>query len=134
MGNRLNCVLLIDDNIHDIFFHKMVIEESGCAEKIEVAQTAPLALSNLKSKNEQGLPLPELILLDFHLPAMNGLEFLEAYDLLGKDQFCDSVVVILSTSLSPTDKESIQNFSKTVLYRNKPLTPDVLNEILDLNF
>ena len=38
MKKKLNCVLLIDDNESDNFFHKRVIEKAGITDHVEIAE------------------------------------------------------------------------------------------------
>ena len=81
MKTKLNCILLVDDDEPTNFLNQMVIEELDIAEQIRVAQNGQEALTYLKKTGigDENFPLPDLILLDINMPAMNGWEFLERY-------------------------------------------------------
>ena len=57
MEKQLDCVLLIDDNDDDNFYHRIILSESGVTKRIEVAETGYEALNFL-----QRIPhAPELV-------------------------------------------------------------------------
>src|SRR5690349_10546394 len=101
MKKKLNCVMLIDDNEDDNFFHKIVLKETGIAEYIKVAESGFEALDFLKQENK----IPELIFLDINMPKMNGWEFLEEYRKLNDEQKARVIIIMLTTSLNPADRK-----------------------------
>jgi CheY-like chemotaxis protein len=76
---KINCIMLIDDNEDDNFFHERVIRKSSYADIILVKQSALDALNYLK-KDLLESEYPDLIFLDINMPAMNGWEFLEEFN------------------------------------------------------
>src|SRR6185503_18517714 len=99
MSNVLKCIMLIDDNSDDNFYHERIIRRNNKAEKVVAMTDAAEALRFLQSRSETE-PGPELIFLDINMPGMNGLDFLAEYSkLLNR-----AVVVILTTSENPDDK------------------------------
>jgi len=87
MKKKLSCVLLVDDDEPTNFLNRIILEEAGCAERIEVAQSGQAALSYLQKAGEHGpggvvYPNPSLIFLDINMPAMDGWEFLSRYKTL----------------------------------------------------
>jgi len=131
MKNKLNCILLIDDDSEDNFFHQMVIEEMNIVDHIEVALNGVEALNFLKKENHTH---PDIIFLDINMPKMNGWEFLEAYAKLNPDQKAKLLVVMLTTSINPLDKERAEQFPDIIGFNSKPLTKEMLNEILEKHF
>jgi len=131
MKNKLNCILLIDDDSEDNFFHQMVIEEMNIVDHIEVALNGVEALNFLKKENQTH---PDIIFLDINMPKMNGWEFLEAYAKLNPDQKAKLLVVMLTTSINPLDKERAEQFPDIIGFNSKPLTKEMLNEILEKHF
>ncbi len=131
MTNRkLNCVLLIDDNKPTSFLNKMLIEETGFANEVHVAQSAREALDYLSGKSAEQTgskpPVPDLIFLDINMPAIVGFEFLEQYDRLSPQQKASIIVVILTTSFNPNENKA-KTISYISSYKNKPLTEDIIN-------
>ncbi len=74
MADKLNCIMLIDDNEDDNFFHSRVIQKNSLANNVIVMPSALEALGYLKLKDQQRIK-PDLILLDINMPGMNGWEF-----------------------------------------------------------
>ena len=105
MKQKLNCILLIDDDKPTNFINEVVIKQLDCAEKIVVVQNGSEALDYLKSKDDGEHPQPDLIFLDINMPAMNGWEFLEKYTELDKKQHGKVVVIMLTTSLNQDDEK-----------------------------
>lgn len=130
MNKQLSCVLLIDDDAATNFLHEMVIEEARCAKKSIVAPSGYAALDFLKQNEDQNQTQPELIFLDINMPGMNGWEFIEAYKKLDEIKQANSIIVMLSTSLNPKDKEKAHQIEEITTFRNKPLTVRMVQELL----
>ncbi len=135
MKRKLNCILLIDDDEPTNFLNRMVIEEVDCTERIETMQSAREALKYLTNSTPTGnYPRPDLVFLDINMPAMDGWEFLEKYNQLPEDQKAKIIVVMLTTSFNPEDELKARQIAGISGFRNKPLTPDVLLQILRKHF
>ncbi|HET6243450.1 MAG TPA: response regulator [Bacteroidia bacterium] len=131
MKKKLNCILLVDDNAADNYFHKIIIKEMNFTENIEVALDGEEALTFVKKENQ--IP-PELIFLDINMPRMDGWDFLEAYRELSEEQKSDTIVIMLTTSLNPEDEKKAEQFAEVVGFKIKPLTVEMLTEILEQYF
>lgn len=134
MKTKLNCVLLIDDDEPTNFLNKIVINQSGLAEKVVVTQGGKEALDYLNSTENDEHPHPDLILLDINMPAMNGWEFLEEYKKLGPAQQGKIVVIMLTTSLNPDDWDMAQKIDEIKDFMNKPLSAESLEKVLSKHF
>jgi len=131
MKKKLNCILLVDDDAEDNYFHQIVIDEMNITERIEVALNGVEALNFLKKENQFS---PDIIFLDINMPKMNGWEFMEAYKELRADQKAKVVVVMLTTSVRPSDRERSKQFPDIMGFNTKPLTEEMIGEILERNF
>jgi CheY-like chemotaxis protein len=131
MSKKVNCVMLIDDNEHDNYFHERIIRMAHAAEQIVCMESATDALRYLREKQQ---PHPDLIFLDINMPGMNGWEFLEEYDKLSRELQSKVVVIMLTTSENPDDRVRAQKTQALTDYKTKPLTPLMLTEILDTYF
>jgi len=79
MKNKLNCILLIDDDKATNFINKMIINPFNCLNNVLIKNDAELALEYLKNHNNEGFIVPNLIILDINMLRMNGCKFLSEY-------------------------------------------------------
>jgi len=131
MENKLNCILLIDDDEAVNFIHTKVIAKSNCAHGVAVARNGEEALEFLTTKKDEKYPQPDLIFLDINMPVMNGWEFLEEYEKLTLEQKGKELVVMLTTSLNPDDKKKARKIAHIDKFYSKPLDLEQLNIILE---
>jgi CheY-like chemotaxis protein len=73
--------------------------------------------------------IPEVIFLDINMPIMDGFQFIEEFDKLAKEFKSRSKIVMLTTSVNPTDIERSQKNNYIVKYINKPLTQEMLTSL-----
>ena len=130
MKKSLNCILLIDDNEDDNFFHKRVIMKSGLVSNVVEKKSGEEALEYLKMRADH----PEIIFLDINMPGMSGWEFLEEYQKLPKLDQSKIVIVMLTTSTNPDDREKAGKLKKIAKYKTKPLTVPILEGIIKSYF
>ena len=139
MDKKLNCILLVDDDYATNELHKLVIQVAGAAETVHVATNGQEALDYLTTavpgkEGEGSFPQPDLILLDINMPRMDGFEFMEAYSKLPQSQKAQIIVVMLTTSLSKTDKETADQYEDIRDYLHKPLTVELLEQVIEQHF
>src|SRR5688500_15272406 len=82
----------------------------------------------------QGHPeaLPEVILLDISMSEMVGSQFLERLSRLMQSVKQSCCIVMLSSSLNPSDHERATNIPIVKKFINKPLSKADLDEIREL--
>jgi len=131
MRKKLNCIMLIDDDDEDNYFHQIVINEMKITEHIEIALNGEEALDFLKKENQIH---PDIIFLDINMPKMNGWEFMEAYKELRADKKAKLVIVMLTTSENPEDMKKAGQFPDFIGFNSKPLTEEILSDILERYF
>jgi len=139
MKQKLNCIMLIDDDEPTNFISNMLLEESNCTLHIQIEESGKKALEYLSKTtgccNEQtGLSYPELIFLDINMPAMNGWEFLERYKELKTELHPKTVIIMLTTSINPDDKLKAENISMVAAFENKPLTSKMIERVIKEHF
>lgn len=124
---KLACVMLIDDNVDDNFYHERVIKKNNAAHKVVSIESAREAIEYLKT--EKNLR-PDLIFLDINMPGMNGWEFIEEYEKLDERLRGKVVVIMLTTSDNPDDHARAKKMTVLADFKTKPLTKEMLNEII----
>ena len=127
-GGRIETLMLIDDSKIDQKLYRRIVERSGKVGTILSYYMAHEALEALMAPDG---PRPDLILLDINMPRMNGFGFLEAVRSNLGEEFCP-VVVMLTTSLEPSDEDRARQFSCVRDFLNKPLTRDHIEKLVDL--
>ena len=136
MKQKLRSILVIDDDEPTNYLNQAIIEDSACANFVKAVQSGQEALEYLQnaSSEDEEHSVPDLIFLDVNMPAMNGWEFLEKYKLLNSEKKGKVMIVMLTTSLFPEDKQKALEIPEVSGFENKPLTAQKLNQILDKFF
>jgi CheY-like chemotaxis protein len=134
MNKTLKCIMLVDDNPDDNFFHERVIKINNTADHVIAKQTGMEALEYLKSKETNDSAHPDLIFLDINMPGMNGWEFLKEYNKLDEKFKSKVIVIMLTTSGNPDDEKRAKALNMPSDFKIKPLTPEMLDEIMDKYF
>ena len=126
--------MLVDDNPDDNFFHERVIRKGQFAHCIIPKESAKDALTYLKSKSKDDPDQIDIIFLDINMPGMNGWEFLEEYGKLEKELQGGMVIIMLTTSDNPDDKLKATKWNFVADFRTKPLTSQMLDDIIERYF
>lgn len=132
MTQKLNKILLVDDNEADNYLHKLIISEAEVAESVVDQPDGKAALEYLEKGADQ-LP-PDLIFLDINMPRMNGWEFLEAYAQLPDELQSAVVIVMLTTSVFSKDRERAERLPNFSGFLSKPLTEENLLKVIQQHF
>lgn len=128
IAHFMKTVLIIDDEPVDRFISENIIQRSGLNLHTVSFPDAMKALNYLSFRYGHNGTLPEIILLDWNMPFMNGLQFLEEFNksLFGKHQSVE--IVVLTTSENPIDhRKALRAGAKRVFV--KPLTTNQLLEL-----
>lgn len=136
---KLSSIIIIDDDSLANFLNETIIRDADCTEYIHVFQTAVKGLDFLSQSlvyegREKGFERNSLILLDLHMPPPDGWTFLKEYLQLPEVNRKKYTVIILSASINPEDLQRANSIADVSGFYNKPLTHDILMEILHKHF
>ena len=112
-------ILIVEDVPESLKFTAGVLRSAGY--RVSIASTAEQALSTLRFLK------PELILVDFVLPGMNGLELTAR---IKQDARLRSAVVVALTGCAMPGDEIKARQAGCDGYLTKPIRPQELDEIL----
>ena len=131
----LQIVICIDDDPIALLLSKLVISKANFASQIITLQNGQEAIEYLEKdetradNKNSGQTL--LILLDLNMPVMDGWEFLEQFSQKLYDEYKDAKIILLSSSIDPNDIRKSKNFEMVMDFFPKPLTKEILQEILE---
>jgi CheY-like chemotaxis protein len=94
-------ILLVDDDPDDLDIYKQLL---GIIDPNIVA-TGFLSPRDALKYLESSAPLPDLVILDFNMPQMNGLDFLKL--VRGNPALAGLHVTVVTTSCNPRDAEEL---------------------------
>lgn len=126
---KYKTALLIDDNFIDNMINQKILNNSDFAENIIVKQSCESAINYLQELVGANQSLPEVIFLDIRMPIKTGFDFLvEFQDIQSPDK--EKVkIVMLSSSLDPSDHKKVIEFNNVTDFLGKPLTSELLKDI-----
>jgi len=125
--NKLNCVLLVEDEPVTNFLHRIVVRDANCTEEIVIKENGQEALDYLLNSDKT---TPEIIFLDLNMPIMNGWKFLEEYSKIRESARAKAVIIMLSTSLNANDHKRASDMEVVSGFQNKPLSIKIVKELI----
>lgn len=121
--------LLIDDNFIDNMINEKILMANNFAEEIVVKLSCETAISYLQKLEKNNEELPEVIFLDIRMPVKTGFDFLVEFQDLQSFNKEEIKIVMLSSSLDPTDHKKVIEFNNVTDFLGKPLTSDLIKSI-----
>ncbi|MBB6327862.1 CheY-like chemotaxis protein [Algoriphagus iocasae] len=112
-------IYIVDDDQVVILLHKLQVKKQGLFDQTQVFFEAKKALDSIIPLDSEDQRI--LIFLDINMPEMNGWEFLT--HLQKKIKLSDIKVVIVTSSLSKSDKEKARGFNMVIDFWEKPMVP-----------
>jgi CheY-like chemotaxis protein len=127
-------VICIDDDPIALMLSKLVLAKSSIESEVITALSGKDAFDylndteviNTNKLSKNGL----LILLDLNMPVMDGWEFLKQFTHQLMDQYNNTKIILLTSSLDPDDVRRSKDYSLIMDFLPKPLTKEALNAII----
>lgn len=126
---KYKTALLVDDNFIDNMINQKILNNSDFAEHIVVKQSCESAIQYLQELINRQEELPEIIFLDIRMPIKTGFDFLVEFQQLQSPAKDHVKIVMLSSSLDPSDHKKVTEFNNVTDFFGKPLTSDLLKDI-----
>ena len=120
-------ILQIEDDPNEVFFFAWVVRRWNVPLTSYVVSSAPAAIEYLQALGATPEDRPHLLLIDIHLPQMNGFELLQA--IKSRSLARDIPVVMFSNSGDPVDIQRARDLGADA-YVVKPDDPAELASIL----
>jgi CheY-like chemotaxis protein len=112
-------VLLIDDAENENHINKTIIRSCGFAGNVISFTSARLALSYLRTQENQNLP--DIIFLDIMMPEMDGFSFLNEFAGFKGEVIEKVKIVMLTSSVDLLDYKLAMMSPFVISYLKKPL-------------
>lgn len=95
-------ILLVEDSAEDIQITRETFRREKICNPLRIAGDGEIAMKMLRRKDEYaGMPLPDIIFLDLHMPNKNGHEVLK--ELKTDPELSGIPVIVLTSSKAETD-------------------------------
>lgn len=134
MKQKLNCILLVDDDEPTNFINLKMIKHLDCADLVTAVESGQKGLDYLNEAVTGKLPWPDIIFVDINMPAMTGWEFIAAFDELYKKKKTNTKLIMLTTSINPADAKRAESHVSINEFRNKPLSLQMIKQIINKYF
>ncbi|MEZ4685353.1 MAG: response regulator [Bacteroidia bacterium] len=124
-------VVLIDDSRLANMVTGKMLDIHRISENVSAFTDATEALGYLHAYFPNGKPEKRLVLLDIHMPGLDGFAFLDEFAKLSPVQQKAWSIYMLSSSISPVDIERAEAHPLVDGYIMKPLTASFFDRFKD---
>ncbi|SFH19891.1 response regulator [Pedobacter insulae] len=125
-------VLIIDDAQIDRYMAEKMMKKYEFSNEIITVESAMDALELLESFKTNPEALPDLIFLDINMPQMNGFDFLDEYEKLPELIRKKCIIIMLSSSLHPEDRQRALQNPHVFTFLSKPINAEKLRELCEM--
>ncbi len=125
---KINSVIVVDDDYTSNLICEQLIIRDQWAERIQCFLRQEEALVYLQ-KNLDTPDFPEMILLDIQFPMATGWDFLKKYEEIVQGKQSNSMICMLTSSISRTDIQRAQKEPLVATFVSKPLNSEKLEDL-----
>lgn len=118
-------VIIVDDDKMVLYFHRILMEESGLSKSPVLCMNGKEALDYLVREDTPSKIY--CVLLDINMPVMNGWEFLDEVEHNPVSE--RMVVVVVTSSIDKADKKKAAGYPIVFDYLEKPLSLEMLRTL-----
>jgi CheY-like chemotaxis protein len=128
----LETILCIDDDPITLMLCKMVISKASFSKEIATAKNGLDALKYFDNlKTAHSYEKAQLIFLDLNMPVMDGWEFLENFNTSTYEEYHNTKIIILSSTIDPEDLEKSKKYPMVIDFLSKPISKEMLEYLKD---
>ncbi len=128
--STVNTILFIDDDKVTNFYNRKIVNKYKKVKNVISVDSGKSALEYLLNAETNASSIPDLIFLDINMPGMSGWEFIEEYKKIDPKITKNIKVILLTTSSNNEDYERSKQIEIIDGYINKPLSVNLLEEIV----
>ncbi len=133
MSNPITICLIDDDTVCQFVMQKIVRGLSTKnVKKVLTFGDGEQAIDFITNNASNAIELPNIILLDINMPIMDGWQFMDEYIKLKPRIGKKIIVYMVSSSNNEADIIRAKEISEISDYLVKPVTPEELNQILNV--
>lgn len=119
-------LFLVDDDQVILTIHKLLVKKSNITSDPELYLNGKSAIKAIRSNKDSEALF--IVLLDINMPIMNGWEFLDS---VNEENVVGEIhVAMVTSSLSIKDRNKADSYPQVFEYIKKPLTDEVLNQVI----
>jgi len=122
--------IIVDDSELDCFIAEKLIKHSGIRNSTKSFLQASDALNYIQNSSDLEEDTFNMILLDILMPMMSGIEFVEAFEALPAEIQEKYIIVAFTSSMNKKEMNRMRSFNSVKHLFNKPLSPEVLQPLL----
>ncbi|UEG53998.1 response regulator [Mucilaginibacter daejeonensis] len=131
MSTKMCKVMMIDDDPMQHWIMQRMLDKLDVMDKPEHLYSGNAAMTQLQ-QNEENVPdLPSLVLLDLHMPEINGWDLLEFLDQFSTKAKTKINVYVVTSSIDNNDRERANAYSFVKGFISKPVTKDRLKDLYE---
>jgi CheY-like chemotaxis protein len=120
-------VLCINDSEINLFLHKRMLLLSGITDKVICLHDGQQALDYYaKLRSEGGGEYPDLVILDIHMPNVDGWDFLDEFIRSYLPHFPKTRVIINSSTVDEEEIKRAKRYPIVIDFLTSQLTTDYL--------
>ena len=123
-------VLCINDSSINLFVQKKLLLKSGITDTVITASDGQEALDYYsRFKDSPAFEYPRLILLDIHMPNVDGWEFLDKFSKLYLPTFNQTRVIVNSFTVDENEINKAKDYPVIIDFVTSQLTTDYFRQL-----
>ncbi|MBS1528174.1 MAG: response regulator [Bacteroidetes bacterium] len=123
-------LVFIGDNRLDRFILKRILQRYNLGYEVSCTHDGQEVIGLLRQNKSDMRGLPDIIILDLHMPGVDGWAFLEQVQKLHASLAKAICVYILSSSIDPHQIHRSKRFPCVKSFLFKPITKEVLERLI----